>query len=122
MDNTLFETRLRALWARGFTPQTISDSLDVTVEEVWGVVTRLELRPVPKLTMDEALEEMGLSESYRAYVVRDMRRRRTEAAPAADRGRWGEYLKGEAESTQEKNKIIRLVEGDRNSLREGFNF
>lgn len=109
------ETRLRALdatvaslWARGFSTQTIADSLDVTEGEVWEVATRLELSPVPKLTMDKALEDMGLSEAYRAYVRRDTRKR-PDDGPVADRGAWGEYLRGEAESMREKNKRRELL-------------
>ncbi|MCI0530130.1 MAG: hypothetical protein L0Y56_22025 [Nitrospira sp.] len=121
-----FKSRLRALWARGFSQQAIADSLDVTVGVVCAVATLLDLKPVPKISMDAAMEDMGLSEAYREYVRQVDRKRRTSAArdavPVLDRGPWGEYLLGEEESKQEKNQRRRLVAEDRTSLREGFNF
>lgn len=113
--DTDFETQLRALWARGFSPQTIADSLDVTEGAVCAVAEFLELGPGPKLTMDQALEDMGLSEAYRAYVRRDEHKaKRVSEVPVADRGRWGEYLRGEAASTRGNNKRPILVDWDGN--------
>jgi hypothetical protein len=71
MEN--LEKKVTELWNLGYGPLVIADTLKVPKVLVVTIASLLGLSRVSRLSTEDALKKMGLSESYIAYVRQDER-------------------------------------------------